>query len=345
MLHVISLILAIAITAGVFVLQKNDDTSTISRIIPISATDDQAPSPDADETTTTNESIDPLSLPALFTYLPTGRDLKFVGVQDDNSRYTRYTISYKSDDLTISGILNIPKGDGPFPVLFLNHGYIDPAVYTNGRGLRREQDYFARNGFAVLHADYRCHAQSDCPTGDRIAERLGYVKDVINAVAAVKNSGDPRLSSTAFGMLGHSMGGGITQRLVVSQPDLVKAAVLYAPVSMDERDSFQRYTLQRPAEAEEIIRLYGELEANQKFWDNLSAKTFISRLSIPLLYFQGTNDTSVDTAWTDESVAALQVAGKNVTSITYDGQPHEFTTEWGNFMNRSADFFHTNLKE
>jgi hypothetical protein len=29
--------------------------------------------------------------------------------------------------------------------VILNHGYIDPAIYTNGRGLKREQDYLARN--------------------------------------------------------------------------------------------------------------------------------------------------------------------------------------------------------
>lgn len=343
MVQLVSLALTIVITASIFVFLKNDSPTTTPSVVPRSTTTDSTPSPTPNESTITNANVDPLSLPALFAYLPTGRDLKFVGVQDDNNRYTRYTISYKSDDLTISGILNIPKGDGPFPVLFLNHGYIDPAVYTNGRGLRREQDYFARNGFAVLHTDYRCHAQSDCPTGNRITERLGYVKDVINAVAAVKNSGDSRLSTTAFGMLGHSMGGGITQRLVVSQPDLVKAAVLYAPVSMDERDSFRRYTLQRPAEAEEVLSTYGSLESNPIFWDNLSAKTFVDRVEVPLLYFQGTNDDSVDSAWTDEAVALLRSNNKTVEYVVYDDEPHEFTTTWTDFMARSATFFQDHL--
>ncbi|GAA3803846.1 hypothetical protein GCM10023083_43720 [Streptomyces phyllanthi] len=34
----------------------------------------------------------------------------------------------------------------------LAHGYVDPAVYTTGRGPAREQP--ARNGYAVLHTDY-----------------------------------------------------------------------------------------------------------------------------------------------------------------------------------------------
>jgi uncharacterized protein len=57
--------------------------------------------------------------------------------------------------------MNIPIRKGKYPLVILNHGYIDPAVYTLGRGLKREQDFLARNGFAVLHTDYRNHAFSD----------------------------------------------------------------------------------------------------------------------------------------------------------------------------------------
>jgi hypothetical protein len=33
--------------------------------------------------------------------------------------------------------MNIPKWEGDFPLLILNHGYLDTRVYTNGRGLKR----------------------------------------------------------------------------------------------------------------------------------------------------------------------------------------------------------------
>ena len=72
-----------------------------------------------------------------------GSDLRLEKVLTANAVYTRHQISYKSNGLTISGIMNIPKGDGKFPLVILNHGYIDPAIYTVGRGLKREQDYFA----------------------------------------------------------------------------------------------------------------------------------------------------------------------------------------------------------
>ena len=43
--------------------------------------------------------------------------------------FTRYLISYPSEDLTIYGFMNVPVGEGPFPVVIALHGYIDPAVY------------------------------------------------------------------------------------------------------------------------------------------------------------------------------------------------------------------------
>jgi len=51
--------------------------------------------------------------------------------------YTRYSISYPSDGLNITGILQVPPGDGPFPVILLNHGYYNRAEYRSGDGTDR----------------------------------------------------------------------------------------------------------------------------------------------------------------------------------------------------------------
>src|SRR3989344_1177212 len=133
--------------------------------------------------------VHPVSLPYLMQKQFDGRDLTLGRILDDNSAYTRYFITYRSGELTISGIMNVPKGSpaGGFPVLILNHGHIDTAVYTNGRGLKREQDYLARRGYVVIHPDYRNHAQSDKDPEADVNFRLGYVEDVINAVYAMKN--------------------------------------------------------------------------------------------------------------------------------------------------------------
>ena len=116
-------------------------------------------------------------------------DLVLEEVLASNSAYTRYRISYNSNGLSISGIMNIPTGDWPYPLVILNHGYIDPAVYTVGRGLKREQDYLARNGYVVLHTDYRNHWLSDDSTDlnqNYYFRSYFYGTDSINAINAVE---------------------------------------------------------------------------------------------------------------------------------------------------------------
>lgn len=219
----------------------------------------------------------PVSLPALMQKKYDGRELVLGKVLEENSAYIRYFITYKSGNLTISGIMNVPKGTGPFPVLILNHGYIDPAVYTNGRGLRREQDYLARKGYVVLHSDYRGHAQSDNDPDADLNFRLGYAEDVINAVQAVRASDFAFINKEKIGMLGHSMGGGVSINILVAQPKLVDAIVLFAPVSADAVDNFQRWTERRPELAKRVVDTYGTAESNPEFWKNIFCSEFFGQ--------------------------------------------------------------------
>ncbi len=272
-----------------------------------------------------------------------GRDLTLGRVQERNSAYTRYAITYRSGELTISGIMNVPVGAGPFPVLILNHGYIDPAIYTNGRGLRREQDYLARQGFVVLHSDYRNHAESSRVDDGELENRLGYVEDVINAVYAVRAADLPYLDKENIGMLGHSMGGGIAQTVAVAAPNLVKAIALYAPVSMDYRDSYDKYMKNDGARAARIVEQYGEPTSNNPVWDAISPQTYIKRWSVPAILFQGTRDDSVPKAWSDKTAKLFETEKKSLQYVVYEGEAHEFGPKWNDFMKQSTTFFRAYL--
>lgn len=169
--------------------------------------------------------------------------------------------------------MNVPKGTSPFPVLILNHGYIDPKIYTNGRGLKREQDYLARQGYVVIHPDYRNHADSDTDVDNNFNFRLGYTEDVINAIGAVKESDLEFFDKNNIGLLGHSMGGGIALNIMVTKPDLAQAVVLFAPVSSDHMYNYDKWTRNSDA-GEKIIEIYGEYEQNPDFWEDLSTRNF-----------------------------------------------------------------------
>lgn len=289
----------------------------------------------------------PVSLPALMEKQYNGSDLKLVRVLEDNAFYKRYYITYKSGELTISGIMNVPKGQVPpggFPVLILNHGHIDTSVYTNGRGLRREQDYLAKQGFVVLHPDYRNHAQSDKDENSETNLRLGYVEDVINAVYAVKNSNLEYLNKENIGMLGHSMGGGVSVNVSVVLPNLAKAFVLYAPVSANYEDNFERWTKTRPEVAAKVIETHGSPTNSPEFWKNISAVNFLSRVEAPILIFHGTSDDSVPYEWSQSLENSLKSEKKEVALVTFNDEEHEFGPRFGDFMKQTTEFFSNHLK-
>lgn len=285
-----------------------------------------------------------LSLPAFFEKEFDGRDLKLGRILADNQSYTQYYVTYASGALTISGIMNVPKGEGPFPVIITNHGYIDPAVYTNGRGLRREQDYLARAGYVVLHPDYRNYADSSDDMGNDVRFRLGYVEDVINAVYAIKNSDLDYIDKNKIGMLGHSMGGGVTTNVIAIQPDLVQAAVLFAPVSANQENNFERWLSRRPEVANEILRLFRSPSENPSFWRNISVSNFLDRIKTPVMIHHGTVDESVPLAWSQELAQQLEDANKDITLHIYPGEPHEFIDAWPMVMQRTVQFFDQHVK-
>ena len=242
------LIVFLLLLTGSLLLAKKNSNSSITENPPGSPSipTPSTPSLALVSTPSPSPSPHPATIPALAQKEYHGSDFRVGKVLAETTTYTRYYITYKSEGLTISGIMNKPKGPGPFPILILNHGYIDPAVYTNGRGLKREQDYLASRGYLVIHPDYRNHAQSSKDPHHDLNFRAGYVEDVINAIKALRSSNLSYLDKENIGMLGHSMGGGITQAILVSQPNLIKAAVLFAPVSATARDNYDKYTRQRP---------------------------------------------------------------------------------------------------
>lgn len=275
-----------------------------------------------------------------------GSDLRLGNVLKKNDVYTRYAISYRSNGLLISGIMNIPAGVGPFPLIILNHGYIPPAIYTQGRGLRREQDYLARHGFAVLHTDYRGYAGSDeSPDVRKVYDAgLEYAMDSANAILAVREADLPSVDALHVGMLGHSLGGGVTLNVLTGKPDLVTATVLYAPVSADAWKNFTRWRSLRE-EGDRTRELLQTYEENPAAWDALSSKSLLSNVQGPILLFHGTSDTSVPFHWSEELVMSLQASKKTVELVSYNSEGHEFVREWPYFMEKSVTFFREHLEK
>ncbi|WP_300601029.1 alpha/beta fold hydrolase, partial [uncultured Nocardioides sp.] len=207
-------------------------------------TDEPSDRPTGDPTGEPEDALppvrDPQSLPALMREKVRGGGLRTTAQLAETDRWTGYAAAYRVNGATVTGELLVPKGQGPFPALVLNHGYIDPAIYTLGRGMSREQEWFAAAGFVVLHTDYRGHAGSDPVSPMGRETRLVYTRDAIGAVKALKRMDYVDAERTAF--VGRSMGGGVTLNAIVAEPDLVDAAVVFASVSSRFVDNLRQFT-------------------------------------------------------------------------------------------------------
>src|SRR5512133_632404 len=115
-----------------------------------------------------------------------GGEIQVLEKSEENSVFTRYMIQYPSDGLTIAGFMDVPKGDGPFPVIIALHGYVSPSIYATLDYTTHYADVLASNGYLVLHPNLRNFPPSD--NGDDFF-RVGMATDVLNLIAIVKQSG------------------------------------------------------------------------------------------------------------------------------------------------------------
>lgn len=272
-----------------------------------------------------------------------GRDLRVGKVFSASSQYTKHRVSYESGGLTISGIMVKPRGKGPFPVVVLAHGYINPDTYWSGQGFRREQDWLGRNGYVALHVDYRNHARSDKDPKNDVSLRLGYAEDVIGAALAVEDSEFRYLDRNKIALLGRSMGGGVAFQALVMQPGVFDAAITYASTSTLAADNFNKWTRNMYPVGKQVLTAYGSPRKNPKVWQDMSSRYFFSRVTEPVLIIHGTKDQSCDISWARATHKELQRNGVDVTYVEYPGAPHYMYGEWSDSIKQVDRFLSTNL--
>jgi dienelactone hydrolase len=271
--------------------------------------------------------------------------------------FTRYYIEYPSDDLTITGIMQVPPGEGPFPVIVLNHGYIPRNRYWSGADTWSAAEYLNRRGYLTIAPDFRSWGESD--VGDSFFS-TGQVIDALNLISSL--SSIPEADSSRVGMWGHSMGGGVTTKAITIDPR-IKAAVLYAPVSADDAQVLARWgtgckgggpeELDQDCAGAEVLTssvdqslylAYLEVASNPQFLYQMSPINYLEWVMAPVQIHVGTADTRTPPTWSAAIHQALQNTGKEVEYFTYTGQGHSFEGEhWRLFMERVADFYDRHL--
>ena len=273
-----------------------------------------------------------------------GAELTLIKLLAETNKYTKHSVTYRSENLKVSGVLYIPKGKGPFPGVVLGHGYIDTKINKNGQGMRREQDYLASRGFIVLHTDYRNHSFGDNDPDSQLKFRMDYSTDVINAGLALRNSKIRTLDKRKIAYMGRSMGGGIGFNVAVakSAEGIFSSFVLFAPTSANYVENFNKWGRGNPERANPLVKFVGLPEENPSFWASLSPENYWSQVSSPIMIHHGDKDESCPIRWARAAVKGLKASEKDVTLHIYRGEGHNLMAGWGKAMARSIDFMGRN---
>lgn len=290
-----------------------------------------------------------------------GGPVRILQTLETTETYTRYYIAYPSDGLAITGIMQIPPGDGPFPVIILNHGYHDRENYWSGSGTWMAAEYLNGRGYLTISPDYRSWGGSDW--GPSLFH-TGLVADVLNLVGSL--SAIPQADPSRVGLWGHSMGGGIATKVLAVEPR-IRAAVLYAANSADDADLIARWgrgclpgetqftTTCNPGEVvpaelpPEIIAAYVSAATDPAMLRLIAPLYYLNSIAVPIQIHIGTADGQEHNAtppeWSYKLHEALQAAGADSELFVYEGQGHLFAgAAWTDMMGRAADLFDRYVK-
>jgi fermentation-respiration switch protein FrsA (DUF1100 family) len=325
----------------------NPTPTATSTSTPLPPTSTSAP-------TSTPTPLHPLTIESLRQQDFPGSDITIEETLEPGSNYDRYIASYLSEGLRIYALLTVPTGEKPsegWPAIVFNHGYIPPGQYRTTERYVDYVDALARNGYIVFKSDYRGHGNSEGQATGGYGSPA-YTLDVLNAMASIKKFSDA--DPDRVGMWGHSMGGHITLRSMVTSRD-IKVGVIWAGVVAPHPDLLTQWRLPNhvhPEAApnsprrwrEDLVEAYGSPEENPEFWAAISPNSYVSDISGPVQLHHSPADNHVPAGFSETLFTQLQDAGQPVEYYTYENDDHNISNNFTSAMTRSIAFFDTYLK-
>lgn len=296
--------------------------------------------------------LDPLAIEAIRAKQYPGSPITTVQELGDQGGFTNRIVSFQVDELKEYALVSTPNGtppEGGWPVIILNHGYINPPDYqTNGPDYKSIIAPLVHAGFVVIKPDYRGHGNSQgTPEGGHFSPVYAY--DELNLIASLKNYSV--INPKRIGLLGHSLGGHVAARAIVASPD-VKATAIMAGVVGDFNDLINNWPHSpmpndKPqivqTKKQEYLQKYGNPRDNPGTWDTFAALNYVSNVTGPVLVIHDENDSTVPKAFSDHFVSALQAAQKRVEYKVYPGDDHQFTQNRTRLIQDLITFYSANL--
>lgn len=293
-------------------------------------------------------SIEPVNKYAQFSFEALAKrefkagEIKLGSITKKEEKFSTYVFTYQSDGKTISGMANLPVGQGQFPVVILLRGWADRKYYHIGLGTERSANNLAENGFLTLAPDFLGYGYSDWEDQDILLARFYRPVEVLNLIAAVSSL--PSADSSRIGLWGHSNGAQIALSIleITGKP---YPTSLWAPVSLGFPESVLTY-LGTQEEVGNVVKDKVEEFAKENDPKKYSISEYLGKIKAPFIVHQGTYDELINPPWTKNLVEKLRSLGLTVDYYQYSRENHNFNryeTTGEVLRQRDLEFFKKQL--
>lgn len=280
-----------------------------------------------------------------------GSEINLSEVLKEDESFSAYLFYFTSDGKKVSGLANIPKATGVYPVIIMFRGYVDQEIYETGVGTKNTAEAFARQGFITLAPDFLGYGDSDFPSDNPMEERFQTYTTALNLLTSVKNLPETlkladiegvEIDADRVGIWGHSNGGQIALS-VLEVTGHSYSTVLWAPVSKPFPYSILYYTDEFEDRGKALRRVLAEFEKDYDV-EEYNPTNFFAWISAPIQLHQGSSDEAVPQQWSDELSEILEELGVEISYYTYPREDHNLSRgSWSEVVGRSVIFYREEL--
>jgi len=251
----------------------------------------------------------------------------------------------------VSGLMNIPKKPGIYPVIIMLRGFVPDEMYQPGIGTQHVAEVLAQNGYITLAPDFLGFGESNAPSKDSFEARFQTYTTTLTLLASISSlneglnasySGSISANITKIGLWGHSNGGHIAlSTLAIS--GVTYPTVLWAPVSKSFPYSILYYSDDADDHGKALRAVLANFERDYNA-DLFSPLNYYSSIKAPLSIHQGDKDTAVPKEWSQDLISALKNEEIDVVYNVYNGDHNMLPSAWNDAVRNSLIFFDTQLK-
>ena len=258
---------------------------------------------------------------------------------------------YTADSKKVSGLINIPKKPGVYPVIIMFRGFVPREKYSTGIGTQRAGEFFASNNFITLAPDFLGYGESSMPSSDPIEERFQTYTTALSLLSSLENlneglsasySARVQADTAKVGIWGHSNGGHLALSIMAITGKKYPT-ILWAPVSKPFPYSILYFTDEFDDHGKALRKVVANFEKDYDV-ELYSPTNYFQWIQAPLEIHQGDNDEAVPVRWSDQLVKTLKDIGKDIIYFSYSGSDHNLSTGWSTAVERSLGFYLDHLK-